>query len=460
MAQIINFFLIAPSHTLVGTFYKSAHKFREGGYSILIHDTSPLIQLIKDFKDDVQFRVLVHMDFKGKNNIKEIPDCQGWKEMKHLKKGFPNGNFIFFTRENEIFPSKGAVEGEKLIYENFEIVFGDEMTNENFFNTIPINTKGEIGNGIAHSEISTKSIEKEITEVISVPNTQKEKCDVVIVCVTSAEFEAMDMIFNLNENEPYKIISGNRFWKSSVKQNINSKKELNIVLTMIGDEGNIPASLLINLIFQNFDFELISIVGIAAGNSSKTKIYSTVLGNYIVYYENEKLVGEGNNEKRNKPIPIDDNRGKDLPQITGSFHASKWKLAFSEKLKNQKIEITEFDKVIGDWINPSWFESVKVTSGTILSGEKLFADGTTLLELFKNNEIGKDALAGEMEGYGFAHTCRAKRHNDWLVIRGISDYGGAEKSDPINKQYQKVAALSAMTLLEYYLQNLYSAVNK
>jgi nucleoside phosphorylase len=129
-------------------------------------------------------------------------------------------------------------------------------------------------------------------------------------------------------------------------------------------------------------------------------------------------------------------------------------------LKEHKIEISEFDQIQGAWLKSNWLDEVTLTFGTILSGEKLFADGSTIIELFKNNSIGKEALAGEMEGYGFAHTCIAKRHYDWLVVRGISDYGGQEKSDPINKKYQKVAALSAMTLLEYYLKNIYSSVNK
>lgn len=459
MSQIVNFFLVAPSHELVTIFYKNTHKFREGGYSILIHDTSPLIQIINGFKGDVKFRILVHMEFKGKSNPKEIPNCQGWAEMKTLKKAFPKGNFSFFTRENELFPSKGEKEGEKCVYEGYDIFYGNEMTTEHFFNNIPVSIKADVCNCVESSTILETPININVNEHLTFSKLQKEKCDVVIVCVTPSEFEAMDLMFNLNEKEPYKIIEGNRFWKSSIKQNINSNSNLSLILAMIGDEGNIPASTLISSIFQHFQFDLICIAGIAAGNIDKINVYSTVVGNYIVYYENQKLIVDSS-EPRNKPIPIDNNRGKDLPHITGNHHSLKWKTAFENKLKALNIEITEFERVKGDWLKPDWFEKVKVSFGTILSGEKLFADGETLLELFKNNTTGKEALAGEMEGYGFAHTCFTKRHNDWLVIRGISDYGGIEKSDPINKQYQKVAALSAMTLLEYYLQNLYSPVNK
>lgn len=459
METIFNFFIINPRHPLVQTFFGVAHKLTKAGYSVLIHDTDILTKLIEGLNEEFKFRVIVHMDFKGKNKLSEIPDCEGWREMKVLKGKFPNGQFVFMTRENEMFPSKGHVIGETQIYEGYTIHKGDEFTYDDFFKNIPINIKGEL-------KFSTCLPPENAPLIGTVQNVQpissnqnKEFFDVVIVCVTSTEFEALDLIFKINENEPYKIIEGNRFWKTLLKQKINSNDELHILLTMIGDEGNIPASEIVNLIFQNFNFNLITLVGIAAGNILKTSIYSTVLGNYIVYYENKKLV-TSNTRNRNKPIPIDNNRGKDFAHIIGKHHANNWKKAFEEKMDSFKIESQEFDAIKSDWIKPTWFDDVNVEVGTILSGEKLFADGTTLLKLFKTSNIGKEALAGEMEGYGFAHTCASKRYNDWLVIRGISDYGGEEKSDPINQKYQKLAALSAITLLEYYLQNLYSPVNK
>lgn len=363
-----------------------------------------------------------------------------------LKQDFPNCNYYFVTSN----PTKTSAE----IY--------DKKTAHNI-NTLM--DKIFVENSLEFQPQTVKEIKSLDTPVVLTSNSQagamlrKEKCNVVIVCVTPAEFEALDLIFNLNEKQPAKIIEGNRFWKSTLTQTINSNCELSIVIVMIGDEGNVPASNLISSIFHHYEFDLICIAGIAAGNKEKIDVYSTVLGSYIVYYENQKLV-VGDNEPRNKPIPMDNNRGKDLSVITNNHHSAKWKTAFESKLKQHNLEITNLDKVQGDWLNSDWFTKVKVSFGTILSGEKLFADGDTLLDLFKTNTVGKTALAGEMEGYGFALTCVTKRHNDWLVIRGISDYGGEEKNDPINKKHQNIAALSAMTLLEYYLQNVYSPVNK
>jgi nucleoside phosphorylase len=415
------------------------------GNSLPVSSIEDFGTLINNLPENREVFVFIHImgDALGER-VDE--DLHGVTWAISLKQDYPNCNYYFVTSN----PMKTSVE----IY--------DKKTAHNI-NTLMDKIFVESSTDFLSQKIKeVKSLDPPVILTSSTSqnaNSGKEKCNVVVVCVTPSEFEAMDLMFKLNENEPYKIIEGNRFWKSSITQNINSHSNLSLILAMIGDEGNIPTSTLISSIFEHFQFDLICIAGIAAGNIDKINVYSTVIGNYIVYYENQKLIVDAS-EPRNKPIPIDNNRGKDLPYITGNHHAVNWKTAFENKLKALNIEISEFDKIQGEWLKPDWFEKVKVSSGTILSGEKLFADGTTLLELFKNNTTGKDALAGEMEGYGFAHTCFTKRHNDWLVIRGISDYGGVEKLDPINKQYQKVAALSAMTLLEYYLQNVYSPVNK
>ena len=59
-----------------------------------------------------------------------------------------------------------------------------------------------------------------------------------------------------------------------------------------------------------------------------------------------------------------------------------------------------------------------------------------------------------MEGSGFSPACIEFKRN-WLVFRGISDYGEADKNSPVNKKYQNIAAASAVTAMMYYLTNLY-----
>ena len=424
------------------------------GNSIPISAIDDFSTLIKNLPENREVFIFIHImgDALG-DRLDE--DLQGITWAISLREEYPNCNYYFVTSN----PNKTTVEiYDKKPAHNINTIM-NKIFVENSHDFLPQKVR------------EIKSLDTPVVLSSNQPQNPisgKERCNVVIVCVTPAEFEALDLIFHFNENEPIKIIEGTRFWRSSINQTINSNRNLSLVLAMIGDEGNIPTTNMISSIFQNFQFDLICIAGIAAGNIDKIKVYSTVIGNYIVYYENQKLIVDSKEqrnkpipkEQRNKPIPIDNNRGKDLPILSGNSHLIKWKSAFEKKLEEHKIEISEFDQIKGDWLKSNWFDNVTFSFGTILSGEKLFADGKTIIELFKNNSIGKEALAGEMEGYGFAHTCVTKRHDDWLVVRGISDYGGQEKFDPINKKYQKVAALSAITLLEYYLKNIYSSVNK
>lgn len=121
-------------------------------------------------------------------------------------------------------------------------------------------------------------------------------------------------------------------------------------------------------------------------------------------------------------------------------------------LKNKKSS-----RLRKNWITKSWQDNLKIECGNILSGEKLFADGETLEHLSEVSSIGKNKFAGEMEGYGYGYACRQNRHLDWLIFRGISDFGGQEKSDLVNKKYQIIAALSAAALVREYLLYIYNS---
>ena len=77
----------------------------------------------------------------------------------------------------------------------------------------------------------------------------------------------------------------------------------------------------------------------------------------------------------------------------------------------------------------------------------------------KSITFKKGIVAAEMESAGFCIACN-EFYNNWLVIRGISDYGGEDKNDKFNKKYQHIAAFGAFTALLYYLRNNYKRDNE
>lgn len=447
MSKIINIFVIAPTEiSLIDTFYRNAHKFRYDGYSILIHDVAPVIEIIEQASDDFQFRVLIHLEFQGKQS-KKIDQAAGYIEMKPLRQAFEKGEFVFFTREQEIFPHKGTKEGECIEHHGIKIFYGPEMTSENFFKNIPINIKGHL-----KSEEVKKVKVKPVEIIIELPDKQsKQHYDIAILCVVPKELDALALIFGFDKTKPFTSIHGLRLWKATKKQIAAPKNKLNIIFAMIGNAGNLPSYLETNCLIQHFDIGLMVLCGIAAGNSKETSIYSVALGKMIIYYENQKLKENNEIVYRLNPLPVEEVRSKDLIHIQNDL--ANWKNQFKKDLSLISIRKSDFkDK---SWITPDWLSKVKIDVGNILSGEKLLADEETISNLVDQVSIQKQTIAGEMEGYGFGYACRQNQHMNWLVFRGISDFGGPEKSDEINDKYQIIAALSAASLLKYYLLNIY-----
>jgi nucleoside phosphorylase len=81
-------------------------------------------------------------------------------------------------------------------------------------------------------------------------------------------------------------------------------------------------------------------------------------------------------------------------------------------------------------------------SGLVQAGDRLKRDGS----LPQTWRTSHDKLyAVEMEGGGFAQACESDDH-EWMVFRGISDFGDPEKRD----KKQAVAAVAAAALVRQF----------
>ncbi|KAK9815620.1 hypothetical protein WJX72_006962 [[Myrmecia] bisecta] len=85
--------------------------------------------------------------------------------------------------------------------------------------------------------------------------------------------------------------------------------------------------------------------------------------------------------------------------------------------------------------------------GPMLAATQLLADAATRTKLLA--DVGRNCVGGEMEGWGLYAS--AQRHNitEWILVKGICDWGDEHKADG----YQPLAAATAVQTLEFAMKH-------
>lgn len=183
-----------------------------------------------------------------------------------------------------------------------------------------------------------------------------------------------------------------------------------------GDMGNMRAAAsfptAMNAI-EDWRPKVVIMIGVAMGvNEEKQNIGDVLVSETIAPYEIQRLSTDGINQ-RNEIIPPG------------------------------PILLNRFKNVTG-WLNSINDDNTmaKILNGQILSGEKLIdnkRERTKILKRFQN------AIGAEMEGAGIYAACRNKQINEWILVKGICDYGDGNKNVDKEKR-QNIAAQSATSL--------------
>jgi len=276
------------------------------------------------------------------------------------------------------------------------------------------------------------------SEISGAQASNKKKLNVLIVTVIQTELLAAKIALNIpvtqRENNE---IHGIRFWETTITQEssseFNAKSSiLNIGLMMVGEARNLPCALACDRAFHAYDVETCVLVGIAAGLKSKVQVGDVVLAETVLDYESARLESTGAKKR-----PVQHNLQTRLKRSLEHYRPEH-----QHWLKKFQIAMDQMrrlpDMKFPSELTPDW--RPEYHTGVVLAGEKLIADGS-LPEM--QEEYHERVRAGEMEGSGFAQSC-IEYGIPWMVVRGVSDYGDADK--PAMKLWQPVAALSAAVL--------------
>ncbi|XHR80779.1 MAG: SUMF1/EgtB/PvdO family nonheme iron enzyme [Gloeotrichia echinulata GP01] len=192
--------------------------------------------------------------------------------------------------------------------------------------------------------------------------------------------------------------------------------EWDVIIAEVG-EGNIPAALETDRAIAHFHPDVILFVGIAGGIKDKNvKIGDVVVATKVYYYERAKA--EENSDSARPEVLKADDFGKDLIGLAKDQH-----------------------------------QSFSILFKPIASGETVLASSNSDTFLFVKQHYN-DAIAVEMEGYGFLYAVSKNEPKvPALIIRGISDLiDGKSAADATGSQPMaaKHASELAFKILEKY----------
>lgn len=162
----------------------------------------------------------------------------------------------------------------------------------------------------------------------------------------------------------------------------------------------------------------ILMIGVAWGsNENKQKIGDILISKAVLPYEHAKIT-------ESMYIP------RTAPKESGAVLYERFKNSYN-------------------WEHHIDNRKVKIFRGMILSGDKLLDDKILRDRLCK---AIPEAIGGDMESAGLSYTATKYNVNEWIMVKGISDWG-YDKQHKRKEKYQRIAIESATSLCLHICNN-------
>jgi nucleoside phosphorylase len=258
-------------------------------------------------------------------------------------------------------------------------------------------------------------------------DSREVSVDVLILTVKENEFRATLAAFGVSAGEkPILVARDCEVW-------LAENSGVTYAIAIIGTDGNVESAIATGKLWAFVKFRAAVMLGMAAGVKDKVRLGDVVVGTSVVAYEFQRMTSDGPvyQPKVYSPPSRLTQRLPTMGQMMPDWPA-KVAAELGQCSQFEGIERTEPEK-----INRRW--KPKIKTGVILAGSKLIEDGS--LPRMEHDLHGR-VLAAEMEGAGFAAVCE---HEDvtWLVVRGVADYGEANR----RKSWQWPASYVAACLV-------------
>jgi len=264
--------------------------------------------------------------------------------------------------------------------------------------------------------------------------------DAVIVSVLrDTEHRALLATFGLDPfSDPDKRDDDVEIWRTKLDR--SGDEPLNIALTCMDEKGIRDSYGRTKEILKAVNTKSIYLVGSAGGRKDKTSICHVVVSSKgIMYYEKGRMRagGTGDKPEYTSPKRLLKNEVKHFDTLY--TYTRGWKDEYNSILQNLQQRYSRYNKTL-----PMPTSEPEVHLNMIASGEKIVNEELMEAICSLNDEV----RAAEMEGYGFAKACD-ESEIEWLVIRGISDFGDREDKE----NWKTTATVMAASFLKIFLKH-------
>ncbi|AKI98680.1 nucleoside phosphorylase [Archangium gephyra] len=304
-----------------------------------------------------------------------------------------------------------------------------------FFPRTPERFLGELlGLSLRPRGVDPSEVARRVVHLLSAEFEAARKhapVDLLLLTALPVELEAVRTALGLPATDlPEKLSSGTNYWTTDVASK-RGGRAYKVALGCIGAAGNPDASAATTEFVTGLQPRLVIMTGIAAGIRGLCKLGEVVLSERVVAYEPAaEVLEEGEPRQMLRPesyrlphailqdaVAYVSRREELTKRLWASLEAAgmRWPAAGARE------EVSE---------GPS------ARLATIASGEKLLRNPERL-RLLRGQQHGRIEV-GEMEAAGVVAACW-RSGADFLIIRGISDFGDPEKNDA----FQQVAAMGA-----------------
>lgn len=263
------------------------------------------------------------------------------------------------------------------------------------------------------------------------------KIDVLIVVPKGHELREFERAFEVTLRSSTGALDCGVLWYAISVRSAPARRPLSAVAIFLNDQGSSATTRAVTEAMHVFAHPpLAFLLGTAGGRKGKTKFGDVVVSTEGVLDVTQMVVGPTAGHRPTQHF-VEAKIKADVDRfLAGDSFVAEWKTTLAESASR----LSDGDLVVGDL----WPDTPRVHDKMVAGGDSLYEAGgrpTPPKQLEKIWSLSDHLRAIDMESAGFCAGIRSQtRRCQWLVVRGISDYGTLASRQSKNKRFGSLAA--------------------